>query len=143
MVAPFTGAWIEMPGWTRPSGITWSLPSRERGLKCTLLRSGQLSAVKSLPSRERGLKSHTVGAVRVGTPVAPFTGAWIEMAWAVEHGTSLASLPSRERGLKFQQVQNLLKQAGSLPSRERGLKCKDRTLDPLERHRRSLHGSVD
>ena len=55
-VAPFTGAWIEIS--RKPYGLLKdfeSLPSRERGLKlskaylCRLLQT-------SLPSRERGLK---------------------------------------------------------------------------------------
>ena len=56
MVAPFTGAWIEMvmPPWYMSE--TWSLPSRERGLK-----SGG------------GHQRHHGGRV------APFTGAWIEI----------------------------------------------------------------
>ena len=34
----------------------------------------------SLPSRERGLKYHVVQGGAIGGPVAPFTGAWIEIA---------------------------------------------------------------
>ena len=56
---------------------------------------------ESLPSRERGLKSCQLGNLRWFARVAPFTGAWIEIApgafrWIVD-----ASLPSRERGLKY------------------------------------------
>ena len=32
--------------------------------------------------------------------VAPFAGAWIEMAWRMPRVSSTQSLPSRERGLK-------------------------------------------
>ena len=55
-VAPFAGAWIEMNSSISARLLCEaSLPSRERGLKCTpahrlILRSA------SLPSRERGLK---------------------------------------------------------------------------------------
>ena len=55
-VAPFAGAWIEIPGdqpWPRP------LPS--------------------LPSRERGLKSNNSRTEALSCIVAPFAGAWIEM----------------------------------------------------------------
>ena len=56
MVAPFTGAWIEMA-----------------------LSSGRRRGSSSLPSRERGLKFHAVWTSSPPTAVAPFTGAWIEM----------------------------------------------------------------
>ena len=55
MVAPFTGAWIEIDFHLKDIGRKKSLPSRERGLKyvgLNLLQTG----IKSLPSRERGLK---------------------------------------------------------------------------------------
>ena len=55
-VAPFTGAWIEIPAAADRSGICESLPSRERGLKSP----GPWAQV---PFRL----------------VAPFTGAWIEI----------------------------------------------------------------
>ena len=56
-VAPFAGAWIEI---SAPCAAAccgrWSLPSRERGLKFALLKSGDTSS-----------------------SVAPFAGAWIEI----------------------------------------------------------------
>ena len=56
LVAPFTGAWIE--------------------IQCEF---GTLLAQRSLPSRERGLKL-LILALDVGfAEVAPFTGAWIEI----------------------------------------------------------------
>ena len=56
IVAPFAGAWIEIP----------------------FTLHGKLKIV-SLPSRERGLKS--VNAEEIGNAcyVAPFAGAWIEI----------------------------------------------------------------
>ena len=57
-VAPFTGAWIEMPTGCRPYGLLASLPSRERGLKW-----------------RRHVHDHR------SLHVAPFTGAWIEIAY--------------------------------------------------------------
>ena len=80
-VAPFAGAWIEIPSITT---IT--------------------SWVLSLPSRERGLKFPDTLLDEYDTLVAPFAGAWIEIACdstSIEH--CLKSLPSRERGLKFLQ----------------------------------------
>ena len=55
----------------------------------------------SLPSRERGLKSDGDAPVAEGLEVAPFAGAWIEIAVAVvKRFGNITSLPSRERGLK-------------------------------------------
>ena len=57
IVAPFTGAWIEI----------------------RVKRPAQSSASRSHPSRVRGLKSVHVSAVHPVHVVAPFTGAWIEI----------------------------------------------------------------
>ena len=57
MVAPFTGAWIEIGDSTRGS----SAPNG------------------SHPSRVRGLKSPGAPYQRRNSSVAPFTGAWIEI----------------------------------------------------------------
>ena len=68
-------------------------------------REGNLS----LPSRERGLKSKSVLVKCTDSGVAPFTGAWIEIAsqaGVVVQGHM--SLPSRERGLKFDVSDNRL-----------------------------------
>ena len=56
-VAPFAGAWIEIP---------------ERVSVEEVLEA-------SLPSRERGLKSANKIEELTGATVAPFAGAWIEM----------------------------------------------------------------
>ena len=100
MVAPFTGAWIEISitcvacveSWSLPSRerglkyylcivkkyVAWSLPSRERGLKCYHnIRTRRTNM--SLPSRERGLKSDAAAIPGSTVTVAPFTGAWIEI----------------------------------------------------------------
>ena len=145
IVAPFTGAWIEMrtpsPGFPEP--WTGSLPSRERGLKFLHLQSHPPQTA-SLPSRERGLKYASKRSVPYHQVVAPFTGAWIEIygqttkqyiqlvapftgAWIEIRrlGTwyrQVQSLPSRERGLKYFMERHKLKTTASLPSRERGLK---------------------
>ena len=100
MVAPFTGARIEMlvsceslvwpsslPSRERglkseddpvPAVGQGSLPSRERGLKYEVCR-GMNFVIMSLPSRERGLKSYVRDKLADWKNVAPFTGAWIEM----------------------------------------------------------------
>ena len=58
-----------------------SLPSRERGLKWG--RGWWLHPrSESLPSRERGLKSFDIEDKGALLPVAPFTGAWIEILFS-------------------------------------------------------------
>ena len=56
-----------------------SLPSRERGLKYREKAARPERAV-SLPSRERGLKCIVIAGLIPRDGVAPFTGAWIEIA---------------------------------------------------------------
>ena len=75
-------------------------------------------------------------------PVAPFTGAWIEILRKRVDYELPGSLPSRERGLKSSLSIDDRCAQGSLPSRERGLKfnIKVHTVAPRSR---SLHGSVD
>ena len=55
-VAPFAGAWIEIIGTKIGRTKQKSLPSRERGLKLQS-HSQRFHLYWSLPSRERGLKS--------------------------------------------------------------------------------------
>ena len=55
-----------------------SLPSRERGLKCSY-RYQLWKLRRSLPSRERGLKSKVGREADIIRAVAPFAGAWIEI----------------------------------------------------------------
>ena len=62
-----------------------------------------------------------------GGPVAPFTGAWIEIR-NLENPkvTKTESHPSRVRGLKYRRVENSVELETSHPSRVRGLKYADR-----------------
>ena len=92
MVAPFTGAWIEI-GDQAQQGV----------------------GLRSLPSRERGLKFVGLDRQVVHVPVAPFTGAWIEIIGHAKHRIIGRSLPSRERGLK------LTVQLGSINRQRRSL----------------------
>ena len=55
MVAPFAGAWIEISSSALITASYASLPSRERGLKYNTMNKNYQS-IMSLPSRERGLK---------------------------------------------------------------------------------------
>ena len=100
-VAPFAGAWIEIFRLMIPNikqtrrslrgSVDWnhtvislktlnrqSLPSRERGLKCSDKETKRLVEL-SLPSRERGLKYNVLSSLRRKGYVAPFAGAWIEI----------------------------------------------------------------
>ena len=76
-------------------------------------------------------------------PVAPFTGAWIEMLGIGMIIAGIASLPSRERGLKSVLTQKFDPVHTSLPSRERGLKFSLYAYVLQPQPRRSLRGSVD
>ncbi len=78
-VAPFVGAWIEITGSPHIAHFLWSLPSWERGLKLIKMIEEKQSAM-SLPSWERGLKLQNSGMHRSECTVAPFVGAWIEIA---------------------------------------------------------------
>ena len=83
-VAPFTGAWIEIFKIKAVlSHSPGSLPSRERGLKFLNFLKATPYSFKSLPSRERGLKYHARRHELSGD-VAPFTGAWIEIKNDIE-----------------------------------------------------------
>ena len=121
--------------------ILLSLPSRERGLKFWH-RQARWENTGSLPSRERGLKSSVINMSYYLEVVAPFAGAWIEIAISSAFSTSAKSLPSRERGLKYQKAPETHRRSLSLPSRERGLKyCFDALRCTASG--RSLRGSVD
>ena len=78
-VAPLAGAWIEILQRRTLTRYPLSLPSRERGLKCSTEKI-DFGFVESLPSRERGLKYEQL------VPLVPRVRS---------------SLPSRERGLKY------------------------------------------
>ena len=56
------------------------------------------------------------------TPVTPFAGVWIEIAFHGQGQSSFPSLPSRECGLKYPQKKIPYRYLKSLPSRECGLK---------------------
>ena len=70
-VAPFAGAWIEIAKPETTSPKSWSLPSRERGLK----------------------SDRAAGEI-CKECVAPFAGAWIEIAamYPADQGRSCRSL---------------------------------------------------
>ena len=107
LVAPFTGAWIEI--W-----VNWSASL----VSCVAPFTGAWIEIAYFACR------------CLSSPVAPFTGAWIEMVTPQFQPAPLSSLPSRERGLKCKERQGHQRRGQSLPSRERGLKllaCVDGT----------------
>ena len=78
-VAPYTGAWIEIASSRASCFLITSHPTRVRGLKLGLLW-------QPLPSRRRTLHgcvdwNWCLFACRIGTAVAPYTGAWIEIGY--------------------------------------------------------------
>ena len=79
-VAPFTGAWIEIPGanYKRKSFFR-SHPSRVRGLKYRVnVKACFLGKVAPFTGAWIEI-CDTCGLVRLILMVAPFTGAWIEI----------------------------------------------------------------
>ena len=100
-VTPLAGVWVEIVSIFSISTHTWSLPSRECGLKSTPDKSNfngivvtPLAGVwveigdrfltdkaveSSLPSRECGLKSVALNNPREINPVTPLAGVWVEM----------------------------------------------------------------
>ena len=78
LVAPFTGAWIEISKKTSFQGAASVAPFT--GAWIEIFEMAALDAMHS---------------------VAPFTGAWIEMTeWGGRPSASVTSHPSRVRGLK-------------------------------------------
>ena len=120
---------------------TWSLPSWERGLKCTV-RPDINPFRMSLPSWERGLKSVFILVLWECDKVAPLVGAWIEIIELCDITGCNLSLPSWERGLKSNMPFKRFLHRASLPSWERGLKYVDHP-ELICRCSRSPRGSVD
>ena len=109
---------------------------RERGLKSIDLGE-RLCTYWSLPVRERGLKCNPEAVSKYITKVAPRAGAWIEIVGGWGLAPRSASLPVRERGLKYISKTKTFDNIKSLPVRERGLKYKTEN-DGIIRIRRSL-----
>ena len=80
LVAPFAGAWIEIPitGTKREVNV-WSLPSRERGLKY-LIYFHTTSLRLVAPFAGAWIEITRSRCASSGSSVvAPFAGAWIEI----------------------------------------------------------------
>ena len=76
----------------------------------------------SLPSRERGLKSLKKHQRRIAEAVAPFTGAWIEIMYALISVQTSCVAPFTGAWIEIYEEESTNVEAVSLPSRERGLK---------------------
>ena len=99
IVAPYTGAWIEIITNANYSPTCASLPTRERGLKFPDALYAARESL-SLPTQERGLKWNLIEWNTLHLLVAPYTGAWIEILEDIYYKQRNGSLPTRERGLK-------------------------------------------
>ena len=99
MVAPYTGAWIEIRLLVECPNDALSLPTRERGLKFNFyIYYTSMSAVA--PYTGAWIEIKTLKKDFSGLAVAPYTGAWIEICCNVTVCVVSLSLPTRERGLK-------------------------------------------
>ena len=78
-VAPYAGAWIEMPLKIDHSHLRAVAPYAGAWIEIGGDENAMYRAVASLPTRERGLKSVTVCALSSLGQVAPYAGAWIEI----------------------------------------------------------------
>ena len=76
-----------------------SLLIQERGLKCSLKITGQVSSVVA-PYTGAWIEIHSHSVNLSNTHVAPYTGAWIEISGGQVQFTAQKSLLIQERGLK-------------------------------------------
>ena len=100
MVAPFTGAWIEIRYWAVISGVESGVaPFTGAWIEIVdgIGSPGQWSVAPFTGAWIEIMVSFCVSLV---TMVAPFTGAWIEIHKQRPKCRMTVSLPSRERGLK-------------------------------------------
>jgi len=91
---------LKEEGTSTQTSQTWSLPTRERGLKDTYVVScrGPLTVAPYAGAWIERL--HTV-LFPLSVTVAPYAGAWIEsLTYLIKHPARMMSLPTRERGLK-------------------------------------------
>ena len=140
-VAPFAGAWIEIPKASIVTATVWSLPSRGRGLKCAT--SSKLGIMtKSLPSRGRGLKFAFTGARKGEILSLPSRGRGLKSKFMEMNDKEKAVAPFAGAWIEIQTEQNLSTISKSLPSRGRGLKC-FLCVETTQERSRSLRGGVD
>ena len=100
LVAPFTGAWIEIVLVSVVAVIIRVAPFTGAWIEIRLLYHS-LIVVTVAPFTGAWIEIPGWIAAWLAAPVAPFTGAWIEMRKGQSHMPVVMSLPSRERGLKL------------------------------------------
>ena len=81
LVAPFAGAWIEIPDATFKLLNCTVAPFAGAWIEINYSSGILTGATPSLPSRERGLKSVIAMEDTTINKVAPFAGAWIEIQY--------------------------------------------------------------
>ena len=101
--------------------LLMSLPTRERGLKCTAITiDGHI--IGSLPTRERGLKFGKLHVVVQTGQVAPHAGAWIEIYYGGTKTIPERVAPHAGAWIEIKIPGQVYCLSLSLPTRERGLK---------------------
>ena len=99
-VAPYAGAWIEIP--QKSAYIRYPYVAPYAGAWIEIISNLEMRCKgSSLPTRERGLKYGVKKEGFVVVDVAPYAGAWIEIKFISRYVYQPpTSLPTRERGLK-------------------------------------------
>ena len=101
IVAPFTGAWIEIRLNARLSGEAGVAPFTGAWIEIPT-RSFYTTRPQVAPFTGAWIEIRPPNGSRATGAVAPFTGAWIEISGPPCRSAPAGwSLPSRERGLKF------------------------------------------
>ena len=92
-VAPYTGAWIEIHMMSMLLQCLTSLPTRERGLKSTIVK-GKTTADTVAPYTGAWIEISLMAVSLWLYNVAPYTGAWIEIC-----RLSMSWIPGKSRSL--------------------------------------------
>ena len=140
-VAPLVGAWIEIAVPELHHERISSLPSWERGLKCTSTIKQSLNRIVA-PLVGAWIEIPECSRVRKMQAVAPLVGAWIEIPVLAGNICSLTVAPLVGAWIEIQQSCLPDPSHASLPSWERGLKLFSINDEPGI-IRRSPRGSVD
>ena len=120
-VAPFRGAWIEIP----------------------ISEKICFADSPSHPSGVRGLKFELLFLLILCLLVAPFRGAWIEISVKILFFTSSPSHPSGVRGLKYQNVLYVYHPNHVAPFRGAWIEIIFILCSPFKSFGRTLQGCVD
>ena len=101
--------------------MTWSLPSRERGLKY-IPRFVSRGEIPVAPFTGAWIEMVSLSLVDIAMSVAPFTGAWIEIYLDEQHEQYHRVAPFTGAWIEISMASAASVAEKSLPSRERGLK---------------------